>query len=161
MALTPTQQIVKTYVTQNPDAILYEYIGFTKGLDEWFAQNDTNGDEAVSQILNSQSIGAAKAKSVSRATIDGNDMVDAIGASDEFATMQPATLAQLTFLLSRSSLNATPKALAALGKVLGPFDTAKVAFEALKKRPASIYESLTEMDGAAIPRPEVNALHGV
>lgn len=158
MALTQTQQTVVDYLTLNPDAISVTFGADTKTLTEWYLLDTTAGDTVVADTLNNQSIGAEHAKTVQRAAIDGNDLVEGIAASAEFASMQPATLAQLSFLVSRGSFRATPNALLALDKALTPFVTAKAALLSLKTRPSSIYEALTGIDGAIIDHSAVFGL---
>lgn len=150
MALSPQLQAAKAFLTGPMD---YTFQGETKPLAEWFA-----ADNACISAMNDSSFGSGLRKTVARARLDGNDLVDAIGASDEFSSMQPATLAQLTFLVSRASFMITPNIVRALDQALQPFDSAKTAFDALKTRPATVWESIVRLDGAVFTQTEMNAL---
>lgn len=154
MPLNAAQSAAKTIFTTSSGPN-FTFQGETHHINEWYA---LGADNACIDYLNSQAVGAAQGKSVARASIDGNRIVDAIIASDEFPSMQPATVTQLQFAVSRSPFTFGDDAVAGVEGILQPFENALARFRALKTRPSSIWEALAVTDGASFTQDDMTAI---
>lgn len=152
MPLAQNLQLAKDFLT---GLVPYTFGEDTKPLSEWYT---LGADNACIAAMNDPALGTAQGKTVLRALIDGNKVVNAIVASDEFATMQPATCAQLQFAVSRGPLAATPELVSGIARILAPFTGAPEAFQALTTRPSTVWESIAKEDGASFTQTEMSAV---
>lgn len=153
--LTPAQQSAKTIFTtaDGPD---YTFNEETHGIDEFYSLGN---DSACIAYMNDLAVGIAQSKAVPRASIPGTDIIAAVGDSEDFAGMDGTTLGKLQWLVQKEPAPiGNAKFASGIEKALEAYDAAKAAFVALKNRPGTIWESLTQTDGAHFTQTDLTAI---
>ena len=152
--LNQAQTAAKTFLTT--DAHSYVAFGDTQTVSGWYG---LGSDGIVVALMNDQAFGAGIGKRVARSTIPGGDIIAAVGASADFAVMDPSTLNKLQWLVQKDPVSiGDAKTAAAIDNALTPYALAKVDFGALKQRGSSVWESITGVDGSSFSASDLSAI---
>jgi hypothetical protein len=152
--MTPEQTQAKTFLTT--DTHTYTDIAGSYPVNQWYS---LGADTQCIALMNSQAFGAALSKTVPRKTVSGGDVIAAIGNSADFAGMDSTTLTKLQWLIQKDPVQiGDATTAAAIDNALGAYSSAKAAFDGLKTRASSVWESITGIDGAQFTQADLSEI---
>lgn len=155
MALDAAHAAAKTiFTTANGPS--YTFNGSTSSIDHRYSIGD---DSSCIAYMNDLAVGTGQGKTVARATISGADVIAAIGASNDFAGMDATTLTKLQWLIQKDPVQiGDAKTASAIAGALQAYSDGKAAFDGLKARAGTVWESITGIDGAGFTQTDLSTI---